>query len=394
MLYSIYRNTVFFIQLIFRMLFGTQPIKTTLFNELAEHNILIIKLFQTIAPIYATDLQVFTNQVPVSDYELISLKHAAISAFNSSNKPSENISRVKLLNAGSIAAVFETSDNSAIVIKVLRTNIRNKLQYQLEELCSWLHILAFIVPTIGHLMVSATHCSNILMEQTRIDIEHQNLCDIYNKMSAIPYCHFPKPIGYYNETMFMSKLHGHACTVEYINNASDELRIKWATNLTKFGIVSALIHGIAHGDLHAGNILLYDDGTIGLVDFGIVCRFSKEFCNDMLSFLMSLTELNETATTDELANKVGRSKLFRSEKQCNIDAINAALKTFVSGSSEIILMVYKLFDIIAIEDISDEFKQLQLTMLTTQGISMKLCAGKHIEIIRLATNELFTAFYQ
>ena len=36
---------------------------------------------------------------------------------------------------------------------------------------------------------------------------------------------------------------------------------------------SVLFHGFFHGDVHAGNLMLLDDDTIGFLDFGIVGRF-------------------------------------------------------------------------------------------------------------------------
>jgi aarF domain-containing kinase len=34
-----------------------------------------------------------------------------------------------------------------------------------------------------------------------------------------------------------------------------------------------LLHGFFHGDVHAGNLMLLDDGTVGFLDFGIIGRF-------------------------------------------------------------------------------------------------------------------------
>ena len=37
-----------------------------------------------------------------------------------------------------------------------------------------------------------------------------------------------------------------------------------------------LFHGFFHGDVHAGNLMLLDDDTIGFLDFGIVGRFDDQ----------------------------------------------------------------------------------------------------------------------
>ena len=37
-----------------------------------------------------------------------------------------------------------------------------------------------------------------------------------------------------------------------------------------------VFYGFFHGDVHAGNLMLLDDGDIGFLDFGIVGRFTDE----------------------------------------------------------------------------------------------------------------------
>jgi len=49
---------------------------------------------------------------------------------------------------------------------------------------------------------------------------------------------------------------------------------------------SALLHGLFHGDLHAGNVLLRADETFGLVDFGICGRFTDDQRSSMARYLV------------------------------------------------------------------------------------------------------------
>jgi len=39
---------------------------------------------------------------------------------------------------------------------------------------------------------------------------------------------------------------------------------------------SLILYGFFHGDVHAGNLMLLDDGDLGFLDFGIIGRFSRE----------------------------------------------------------------------------------------------------------------------
>jgi aarF domain-containing kinase len=62
-----------------------------------------------------------------------------------------------------------------------------------------------------------------------------------------------------------------------------------------------LVHGFFHGDVHAGNLMVLNDGRIGFLDFGIVGRFTGTRQQLVSDFLLS------TATRDY--RKLARSML-------------------------------------------------------------------------------------
>jgi predicted unusual protein kinase regulating ubiquinone biosynthesis (AarF/ABC1/UbiB family) len=62
-----------------------------------------------------------------------------------------------------------------------------------------------------------------------------------------------------------------------------------------------LVHGFFHGDVHAGNLMVLDDGRIGFLDFGIVGRFKGARRRLVSDFLLA------TATRDY--KKLGRTML-------------------------------------------------------------------------------------
>lgn len=59
--------------------------------------------------------------------------------------------------------------------------------------------------------------------------------------------------------------------------------------------------GIFHGDLHAGNLFVFDDGRIGMIDFGIVGRLSRRVQSGVINmFLAIIDEDYETLATEYL----------------------------------------------------------------------------------------------
>jgi aarF domain-containing kinase len=53
-----------------------------------------------------------------------------------------------------------------------------------------------------------------------------------------------------------------------------------------------IVHGFFHGDVHAGNLMVLDDGRIGFLDFGIVGRFEGTKKTLVSDFLLSMASRN------------------------------------------------------------------------------------------------------
>lgn len=48
------------------------------------------------------------------------------------------------------------------------------------------------------------------------------------------------------------------------------------------------VHGLFHGDLHPGNVIVLEDEVIGLIDFGMVGRLTMEMRNNVISIMFAL----------------------------------------------------------------------------------------------------------
>ncbi len=84
-----------------------------------------------------------------------------------------------------------------------------------------------------------------------------------------------------------------------------------------------LVHGFFHGDVHAGNLMVLNDGRIGFLDFGIVGRFQGTRQQLVSDFLLS------TAMRD--FKKLGRTMLAMSgAKNADEAALTADLEAQVA----------------------------------------------------------------
>jgi aarF domain-containing kinase len=79
-----------------------------------------------------------------------------------------------------------------------------------------------------------------------------------------------------------------------------------------------LVHGFFHGDVHAGNLMVLDDGRIGFLDFGIVGRF-KGTRQRLVSDFLSATAMRDY-------KKLARTMLEMSEMTGDESALAADLE--------------------------------------------------------------------
>ena len=50
---------------------------------------------------------------------------------------------------------------------------------------------------------------------------------------------------------------------------------------------SMILYGFFHGDVHAGNLMILDDGALGFLDFGIIGRFDKQTRRQIAEYIVA-----------------------------------------------------------------------------------------------------------
>ena len=95
-----------------------------------------------------------------------------------------------------------------------------------------------------------------------------------------------------NDFVIFEYLEGKS--VAEMGNVSEEIRRSWCKTFIKSCIVTALVEGEVHGDMHAGNFLFNDaSGGVGLLDFGVVYSASIEEKQRVQNTIDSLIEKTE-----------------------------------------------------------------------------------------------------
>ncbi len=185
--------------------------------------------------------------------------------------------------AASIAQVHvaRLRTGEEVVVKVQRPRVAELVRLDLNA-------MAWIAPKmVGRIPVAALAnppaivelFADTIVEELDFRLEAQNMLDIARILAetgqrslVVPR---PHPELVTRRVLVMERLHGHNFDdVEAIKRAGVDMKA-----VIRAGMITTLegsmLYGIFHGDLHAGNLFVDDDGKVALLDFGITGRLDE-----------------------------------------------------------------------------------------------------------------------
>lgn len=390
-------------------------------SKLASINILYVKLFQAIALNNSiiddklnNKLLEFTDHAPwtnndIQFYDLIEMTDKYnIILDNNFEQPS---------NSGMISLIFKgyiKKENKKVIIKLKRRNIENKLNEAIQGLTFLMYLLSFI-PIINKYKITEVVNKNIeiILQQTNFHKEVENILKVQNNCKNLKYVKIPKV---YSE---VTENYSNIIMMEYIeglkiNQIIEEDYNDFAKQVLKFGIVTSIIHGVAHGDLHAGNILFIKDEEdkkykhkIGVIDFGIIYEIESSYKEMLFNLLTQMFDVDPKESAIKLLNSglIDPPNIFQKipkEDYENIvnftsEIINDTIYNSNNGNQ---IQIYKF--IIQFNNYlnnskiyklgikpSDNFVKTQLVLAMAHGVTLKLCNDNLITVVDKVINELF-----
>ena len=195
--------------------------------------------------------------------------------------------------AASIAQVHAARllTGEEVVVKVQRPRVAELVRADLRAL-SWLAPLL-----VGRIPIAALANPPALVElfaeqvveELDFRLEAENMLDLAGVFAVTDQRTMvvPRPHPYWvtRRVLVMERMHGFAFDdVEAMHAAGLD-----TDAILRAGLIAclegALIHGVFHGDLHGGNLMVRDDGRTVLFDFGITGRLSRR---QRLAFLRLL----------------------------------------------------------------------------------------------------------
>lgn len=193
--------------------------------------------------------------------------------------------RVPLASA-SIAQVHAATlqDGSEVVVKVQRPGVRAVVERDVRILHALTRAIERVeIASTANLSGMVALFAQTVLEELDFRLEAENMIAVALSLESTGASEVvvPRPVpgGVTPTVLVMERLYGRrlhepggpGAVDPDSDDAVDALAL--LRTGTQAVLESALVHGLFHGDMHAGNMLLLDDGRYGLLDFGIVGRF-------------------------------------------------------------------------------------------------------------------------
>jgi ubiquinone biosynthesis protein len=220
------------------------------------------------------------------------------------------------LAAASVAQVHAARlpDGDDVVIKVQRPEVAVVVERDLDvlvQLSGTLQARTRWGRSLG-LPDLARGFAEALREELDFTTERDNLRAMAAVLSAGPARHVRVPVPYAplstRRVLVLQRLSGTplASAESLLATLGAEHRHRIAAELLDTVLDQVLEHGLFHVDLHPGNVLVDDDGSVGLLDLGSVGRLDATTRHATGQLLAALGRADSLAATDALLELVER----------------------------------------------------------------------------------------
>ncbi len=200
------------------------------------------------------------------------------------------------LAAGSIAQLHaaELIDGTEVVVKVRRPGLRRSFAVDIRALS--------VLATLGEWRAEAARVANlrgvvalfaeIALQELDLRLEAANMVEVglVAEHSGLAHVTCPRPVpGLVRKRVLVMERVGGVRYTDAPGVLRDGVDRAALLRLAVQGVLeSSLVYGVFHGDLHAGNVLIDEEGRFGLVDFGIVGRLDGERRDALIALMLGL----------------------------------------------------------------------------------------------------------
>ena len=393
-------------------------------TRLSKQNILYVKIFQAFAlnnnlidDETNNSLLKFTDNVPWNnkdiDFEtLISLEKEYNIKILNDYKPT-NSGMISLVFKG-IKKISNLEKEETVIIKMKRNNIENNLNDGIQKLLFCIKLLS-LIPVNNYQMLTFIHNNiDLIKHQVNFNKEVENMIIMKTNCKNLKYIKIPtvQPdvTDKFSNIIMMEYIKGE--TLQTLDpNDYDE----YSKQVIKFVLVTLLMNGLCHGDLHVGNILFIKDENdlkykykIGILDFGIIYEIDKMKNTFYYIFAnMCSAPPKEIAHNLLLSGIIEPVDCIKKLPQTHYDVILNILTNFINNTVHVskhfsqvntFKSISELNDYIVNNNLKingfdirpcDDLIKFQVIFSMLYGVIFKLCGQEYIEITNKVMIDLF-----
>ena len=201
------------------------------------------------------------------------------------------------LAAGSMSQVHAArlADGTEIVVKVQRPGLEKVLRQDLHLLRAGARLLVRIRPSIQAVnpIGLVEDFAESIGQQLSFHTEIDNMTTMRRALRGCPSVVVPRvwPELSTDHVLVMERVFGAGVDEPQTLDAMNVDRRNVLESLVGSLLVSALGSGAFHGDLHAGNMLVRQDGRLVLLDFGVVGHLDADACRVVTELMGALAVL-------------------------------------------------------------------------------------------------------
>ncbi|HEY0394423.1 MAG TPA: AarF/UbiB family protein [Candidatus Elarobacter sp.] len=194
------------------------------------------------------------------------------------------------------------ADGRDVVVKVRKPGVETLVQIDLELLAELIDTWAPRIPGLQQYDAKGVlrEFSDSLLAELDYRREATNERFFRGVFANEPGFSIPDVIGEFSSGRVLTHERVEGRKVSDVAHLSSRRRAAISQRIARFVLEPAFEHGVFYADPHAGNLLIQDDGSLAVVDFGTVGRLTPDARRRVAGMFLAISRRDAERLTDRL----------------------------------------------------------------------------------------------